>query len=541
MQVDQSCLTQQERTHRLTENLCLYCARADYFLRECPIISVLAFLDSSSVGNFIDASLVHRYHLLVSRRLKSFYISMVNGENLDCTVLYRSEPLSMQDFADVFSEKQSDVLPPHRPYDCPIDLLPVASLGGLCRPLTIYSDHKNLLHLQTAPRLNPRQAQKNRRADALSRSSDVQDQESLPQHIVPPDRLISAAPATLQHLLPGKTYDPSSSMEIFTAHPNGSHSHTSFLLIGFSGITDHRGFLFLPFLLIYSHILFSNGAMIYRIWVDTTLQSPMYLLICLLFLVNLLCTTTFMPKFLLGLAFDLYEITLIGCLVQMWFIYVIVTFESTVVLLMALDRYMAIRRPLRYHDIMTDLFLNRLILASLGRSVLLMTPIVYLGSRVRFCNSNIIHNFVCENMGLLTLACEDVSRIQAIGLMVRMVITVVDGGILLVSYLTILHTTKFVLKQSRNKALNTCSSHIMVALMIYASSVLSALIYRLKTSVAIDIQNLTSAIYFLLPATINPIIYGVRVKEIRLSLQKMFGYKREGIGPTTTQVGPNKN
>ncbi|XP_040278497.1 olfactory receptor 52K2-like [Bufo bufo] len=324
-------------------------------------------------------------------------------------------------------------------------------------------------------------------------------------------------------------------METFIANSNVSHSHTTFLLVGFSGITDHRNLLVIPFLLTYSHILLSNCIMIYRILVDTTLQSPMYLLICLLFLVNVSCTTTFMPKFLLGLAFDLNHITLNGCLVQMWFIYVIVTFESTVILLMALDRYIAICKPLRYHDIMTSRFLTQLILASVARSVLFITPIIYLDSRVKFCKSNIILNFVCENMALLKLSCGDISKIQAIGLTVRMMITVVEGSLLLISYLTILHTAMFVLKQSMGKALNTCSSHIMVALMIYASSVLSALIYRLETSVSVDVQNLTSAIYFLLPATINPIIYGVRVNEIRLSLQKMFGYKMEETVQTTRQ------
>ncbi|KAM3934910.1 olfactory receptor 52K2-like [Leptodactylus fuscus] len=319
--------------------------------------------------------------------------------------------------------------------------------------------------------------------------------------------------------------EPPSSMETFTTNPNVNQSHTTFLLVGFSGITVHRRLLFIPFLLIYSQILFSNCVMIYRIMADPTLQSPMYLLICLLFLVNLSCTTTFMPQFLLGLAFDLNQITLSQCLVQMWFVYVIVMFESVVILLMALDRYVAICKPLRYHKIMTYRLLTQLALAALARSVLVVTPIVYLDARVKFCKSNVILDFVCENMGILKLACEDISKIQAIGLIVRMMITVVEGSLLFISYLTILHTTMFVLKQSWNKALNTCSSHIMVALMIYASSVLSALIYRLETSVSVDIQNLTSAIYFLLPATINPIIYGVRVKEIRLSLQKMLGYK----------------
>lgn len=39
-----------------------------------------------------------------------------------------SLPPEVEDYADVFSEREADRLPPHRPYDCTIDLLPGASL-----------------------------------------------------------------------------------------------------------------------------------------------------------------------------------------------------------------------------------------------------------------------------------------------------------------------------------------------------------------------------------------------------------------------------
>ncbi|ETE56057.1 Retrotransposon-derived protein PEG10, partial [Ophiophagus hannah] len=42
----------------------------------------------------------------------------------EVSTLAISIPPELTDFADVFSEKEVDRLPPHRPYDCPVDLLP---------------------------------------------------------------------------------------------------------------------------------------------------------------------------------------------------------------------------------------------------------------------------------------------------------------------------------------------------------------------------------------------------------------------------------
>lgn len=44
----------------------------------------------------------------------------------------QSIPPAYQEFADVFDKKKADVLPPHRSYDCPIELLPGAEIP-ICR------------------------------------------------------------------------------------------------------------------------------------------------------------------------------------------------------------------------------------------------------------------------------------------------------------------------------------------------------------------------------------------------------------------------
>ncbi|XP_075449394.1 olfactory receptor 51E2-like [Ascaphus truei] len=310
-------------------------------------------------------------------------------------------------------------------------------------------------------------------------------------------------------------------MEALSPNQTISYSHPEFVLFGFPGISESRQLLVIPFLSIYVVILTSNSLIIYRIWVEKSLQSPMYSLISLLFAVNISCTTAIVPKVLMGLLFGLNQISLTWCLLQMFIIYVTVVFESNILLLMALDRYVAICRPLRYHDIMNNRFLVQLSIIGLVHSSLFASPIIIVASQVQFCRSNIILNFACENMVLLNLACGDISKIQMVGLMVRIILTVSDVSLLLLSYLSILHTAmKIVVGKARNKALHTCSTHLLVAILNYLCGFLSSIAYRLHIS--LDVQNLSSAIYFLLPATVHPIIYGIRMKEIKDCLVKSW-------------------
>ncbi|KAM4796252.1 olfactory receptor 52K2-like [Rhinophrynus dorsalis] len=233
-----------------------------------------------------------------------------------------------------------------------------------------------------------------------------------------------------------------------------------------------------------------------------------------------------MPKFLISVAFDLNQISLSSCLVQVFFVYFTVIFESSVVLMMTLDRYVAICKPLNYHSIMTKNVLVLLTFLSIIRGIVLVAPIVIQLSGVQFCRSNIILSFACENMVLLNLGCGDIATIHFTGFIIRIFITVVDGGIFVVSYLIILHNAmKIITGRARHKALNTCSTHIMVAILILFLGFLSSAVYRFGASISINVQNLLSAIYFLFPTIVNPIIYGIRVKEIRVSLKKCFGMR----------------
>nr|DBA32207.1 TPA: hypothetical protein GDO54_000016 [Pyxicephalus adspersus] len=306
---------------------------------------------------------------------------------------------------------------------------------------------------------------------------------------------------------------------------NISLFYTDFILFPFPGITNYRQILVIPFLSVYGIITILNFAISFTICWERSLHTPMYILIALLLSLNIMGTTIVMPQMLQSFLTQT-QISLSGCLSHMFFSYSSTMFKSVVFLEMAFDRYIAICRPLHYHNVISRSTLIQLSMAGVARNSVLVSVLLFLASKVRYCKSNIILNFVCDYGVLLGLACGEVSKIQMVGLMIRIGITVLDITVLLVCYVKVLRTAlKIAVGSARNKALNTCGNHLLVAFLVYSCGLLSSILYKVEESMTFDFQNLTRAIYFLFPALANPVVYGLRVSEIRDCLLKPWKNK----------------
>nr|XP_056714781.1 olfactory receptor 52K1-like [Euleptes europaea] len=315
-------------------------------------------------------------------------------------------------------------------------------------------------------------------------------------------------------------------MALRSQNGTANSSYTEFLLLPFPGIQESRYLLAIPFFCLFVIIVTANSVLIYTVKVEASLHSPMYLLIALLFAVNICGTSTILPKMLLSFVFHASRISLTGCLVQMFFLYFTTVLDCSILLMMALDRYVAICHPLRYTDIMSNRLLIFLTFASLVRSLSIVGPVVILASRVRFCRSNVISHFACEHMALMRLSCSDISINKKVGMAMRCVDMIVDLSFLLASYSKIIHTAlKISSGNVRHKAFHTCGTHLIIIFIGYSSRLSSSIVFRVAKSASEDVHNLLSAIYLLFPWAVNPIIYGVRTKEIRDKLYKLFKKK----------------
>ncbi|KAM5248103.1 olfactory receptor 52Z1P-like [Ctenodactylus gundi] len=277
-------------------------------------------------------------------------------------------------------------------------------------------------------------------------------------------------------------------------------TYTNFFLVAFPGLQKGRPLLLLPLFFLYVTIISANALVIHTVVAQRNLHQPMYMLIATLLAVDICAATAIMPKMLEGFVYYANPISLHEYLAQMFFTYFTLLLDYNLLLVMALDRYVAICHPLRYSDLMTSHMLGLLAIFALTRSLGVAVPSVVLTARAQFCGTAVIRHFTCEYIALLSIAYGDLTFNNRLGLAIRLVTVTFDLTLLGTSYTRIIYTAFQISSGgARAKALHTCGSHFLVILTIYLSGLSSSIVFRVAKTVSQDVQNLLSAIYLLLP------------------------------------------
>ncbi|KAI3353908.1 hypothetical protein L3Q82_004870 [Scortum barcoo] len=296
-------------------------------------------------------------------------------------------------------------------------------------------------------------------------------------------------------------------------------SHKYFILDGFTELGALRPVLFIPFFIMFIVSLSANSLLLYVVISQRSLHSPMYILIAGMACVDLSLPLFFVPNMLLSFLFDWRGISLIGCLVQMYFLHLFGAFQSTLLLWMALDRYFAICTPLHYHERMALPRFLKFVFPLLFRNVLMVSLVVSLAGSLPFCFRNVINHCFCEHMALVELACGSTAINSLMGLISVFLIPVADFIIITVSYI-IIFTSVLTSGKSGVKALHTCITHIVVMTVSLTIILVAFLSYRIRNGLPAAIRVFFSIMYLFFPSCFNPIIYGVRTTEIRQHIVK---------------------
>uniref|UniRef100_A0A674JHA5 G-protein coupled receptors family 1 profile domain-containing protein n=1 Tax=Terrapene triunguis TaxID=2587831 RepID=A0A674JHA5_9SAUR len=295
---------------------------------------------------------------------------------------------------------------------------------------------------------------------------------------------------------------------------NLTHSDSStFILMGIPGMETSHVWISVPFSMFYIITLLGNFMVLFVVGKEQTLQKPMFLLLCMLALTDITMSNSVMPKALCIFWFNLKGITMGGCLTQMFFLHAGSTAHSAVLVTMALDRYVAICKPLRYTSILTNARIANLGLLCLMRAILFILP---LPLQQPFCANRIIPHTQCEHIAVMKMVCGDITVTRIYGLVLMFVVMGFDLTLIALSYILIIRAIlRISSKKAHQKALNTCTAHICVMLTYYTPGLFSNLTHRFGQGIAPHIHIILADLYLLIPPMLNPIIYGVKTKELR--------------------------
>ncbi|XP_038620130.1 putative olfactory receptor 52P1 [Tachyglossus aculeatus] len=303
-------------------------------------------------------------------------------------------------------------------------------------------------------------------------------------------------------------------------------SPVTFILKGIPGLEDLYLWLSLPFSFMFASILLGNSTILFLLAMESVLDKPMYHLLAMLLLADLVSTLAMMPQVLGLLWLGIQDISLDACLLQMFFIHGTSVVRSAVLVAMAFDRYVAICNPLRYTTVLTSSLVCRLGLVGLAKGVGLILPFPLLLRQLTFCQTVITHTY-CDHMAVVKMACRHTGPNRIYGLFVAILVVGLDCLLIGASYALILRAVlKLSSRGARLRALNTCSAHLSVVLIAYGPALFSAIVHRFGRSIPVHIHVLLANLYLLVPSLFNPIIFGVRTKEIRDMVTKHLGHGR---------------
>ncbi|XP_025307458.1 olfactory receptor 5AP2-like [Canis lupus baileyi] len=296
---------------------------------------------------------------------------------------------------------------------------------------------------------------------------------------------------------------------------------TEFILVGFGDHPELLCLLFMVFLVVYMITVFGNLGMILLIKIDSHLHTPMYFFLSNLSLVDFCYSSVIAPNMLVNFWVENPVISFNGCATQFFFFGSFAGIEGFLLAVMAYDRYVAICKPLLYAVIMSPHLNVLLVLATYLAGFLNAAIHTGFTFRLSFCSSNVINHFFCDTPPLLKLSCSDTHINEVVIFAFASFNELSCLLIILISYLYILIAIlRIHSAEGRHKAFSTCASHLMVVTIFFGTILFMYL--RPSSSYSMDQDKVVSVFYTVVIPMLNPLIYSLRNKEVKASLEQVI-------------------
>eukprot|EP00079_Xenopus_tropicalis_P011999 XP_002938514.1 PREDICTED: olfactory receptor 2G6-like [Xenopus tropicalis] len=295
-------------------------------------------------------------------------------------------------------------------------------------------------------------------------------------------------------------------------------SFNRFFLLSLADTPYLKAFSVLIFLIMYLLTLSVNSLLIIVVRINLRLHTPMYFFLSNLSVIDIGISTSIVPKLIIITITQDTSISRLDCASQMFFHSALGATECIILAVMAYDRYVAICKPLHYNTITNKRFCISMAAACWALGCINSSFHVPYIFHMSFCRSHHVNHFFCELPVFFPLSCQD-TWLQEVSMYISAcIIGLIAFILILFSYAYIISTILSIRStKGRHKAFSTCASHLTVVSLYYGP--LMFMYLRPHSRNSPSTERTVSIIYTVVTPMLNPLIYSVRNKDIKVTLR----------------------
>ncbi|XP_072530574.1 olfactory receptor 10R2-like [Salminus brasiliensis] len=291
-------------------------------------------------------------------------------------------------------------------------------------------------------------------------------------------------------------------------------------LEGHVELEKYRYVYFAVTLVVYLLIICCNAVVISVIFANKQLHEPMYIFIAALLCNALFGTTVIFPKLLIDLLCETRTVSYDACLFQSSFIHIYAASEFTLLSAMAYDRYVSICKPLQYATLVKMSTVRKLLFCCWFVPSCEICVGIILKYHLKPCSFK-LNRIYCNTAAIVKLSCGDTSVKTSYGMFSFSIAVFPPLIFVIFSYVRILTVCLKNSKESRRKALQTCSPHLIIFISFTFISCFEVINNRLEANIPHIVVMIISVENLVIPPLLNPIVYGLKLKTIYNRIKKM--------------------
>ncbi|XP_071328550.1 olfactory receptor 11A1-like [Trachinotus anak] len=302
---------------------------------------------------------------------------------------------------------------------------------------------------------------------------------------------------------------------------------TYITLGGHVEVPKYRYLYFMIVFIAYILIICSNSTIVYLIWIHQNLHEPMYIFIAALLINSVFLSTNIYPKLLIDFLSEKQIISYKACVLQYFMFYTLIGSEFLLLAVMAYDRYVSICKPLQYPTIMRKTTIIVFLALAWLFPACQLAGLATISANQKLCDFT-LKVIYCNN-SIYKLFCVSSRATSIYGVVIFVNLVGLPVLFIVFTYIRILIICYQSCGEVKKKAAQTCLPHLLVLINYFFLIAYDVVTVRLDIDFPKTVRLIMTLQLVLYNPLFNPIIYGLKMKEISKHLKRLLCQDKKNL------------